>query len=1068
MKISIFKKHKFKIVLALTLVTILTIAVPIFAKKFYSSKDQAWSIIATDAAGKRITTFVKSDENTKPVYCMNRNAENPSSEGTDYTFGSEINTKEVYNVLLYGFPNHRYSSDPVFDYMITQVALWEQMGASTGNIQIPGGVDGLSIVDVDSNIKINCNAQTPFLAQHGFTSALNGQSVTGDYFKACVNDLLTQARNANNSQRVGIEVSEDSVTATYNSDKKYYISDYIQLSPIGGTLNSNNQEQLQDLTLTVDKEIPGLCVYSATGQLLPFNGTTWDGKLKVDAKIAIAIPEGTDSSTLNFTISGNVKYNSVVEYIAPSNVYQNIAVNTSETVGQVTENFSVHWKLASGSAEIIKVDADTNQPLEGVEFKLVTKDLNGKWSIVSTKKTDAQGKISWSGLPLGYYKVVELETLPGYELKQEHVELGNITADGQKLTVTITNKKEVGSVKLTKTNHNGTENLQGVKFQLLDEKGNVAKYADGTTVPVKTTDAQGVIRWDNLALGTYRIKETETLAGYRLLDTEKVVIISTANQVVGVTISNSKQSGFIQITKKGDDGKLLENVEFAAYTDKECTKLYAKGVTDSKGIAILKFLLVGQKYYIKEIKGANGYVLDGTVWEATIGKDKETLTFERINKKEKGSVEITKTTDTKQVLEGAKFQLLDANKNPIGTPKTTGKDGIARWDNLDLGTYYVKETEAPKGYALDEREFEVTVSTNGDIAREEIVNVPVKGAIKISKTDISSKRLLAGAEFTLYDLDGNRVQLANRNPNPSTTKKNGICTFSNVPAGEYIIKETKAPVGYQLDPTEHRINTIDNNNAYITLDIPNEKYPFRLKVIKVDKDTTVTLQGAEFVLLDENDKAVTEDENPSTPNEWNSKVYVTDENGEIFMDEDLDFGTYKLVEVKAPEGYKGISDPLVFTINEDTSYDTEVISDKETRIYTIKVGNNRGTGTLEITKKDVSTGELLPNTKFKIYAADKTTVVTEGVTDENGVATFTLLTGQYYYQEFEAPKGYQIDTALYPFEIKEDGEIVKCEMTNTKLPSTGFVTRNLVIPTIAVVGLGCLYIVLRVRKKHKQ
>ena len=96
------------------------------------------------------------------------------------------------------------------------------------------------------------------------------------------------------------------------------------------------------------------------------------------------------------------------------------------------------------------------------------------------------------------------------------------------------------------------------------------------------------------------------------------------------------------------------------------------------------------------------------------------------------------------------------------------------------------------------------------------------------------------------------------------------------------------------------------------------------------------------------------------------------------------------------------------------------------------VTNTKISGKLEITKTDVADGTLLPNAGFRVYDENKSVIV-EGYTNEQGVATFELGYGKYYYQEFDAPEGYLIDETLFPFEIKADGEIVKAEMTNKKI-----------------------------------
>jgi LPXTG-motif cell wall-anchored protein len=58
------------------------------------------------------------------------------------------------------------------------------------------------------------------------------------------------------------------------------------------------------------------------------------------------------------------------------------------------------------------------------------------------------------------------------------------------------------------------------------------------------------------------------------------------------------------------------------------------------------------------------------------------------------------------------------------------------------------------------------------------------------------------------------------------------------------------------------------------------------------------------------------------------------------------------------------------------------------------------------------------------------------VTDENGLAVFELTYGKYTYQEYEAPEGYVIDETCFPFEITENGQIVKAVMTNKAIEDT--------------------------------
>ena len=94
------------------------------------------------------------------------------------------------------------------------------------------------------------------------------------------------------------------------------------------------------------------------------------------------------------------------------------------------------------------------------------------------------------------------------------------------------------------------------------------------------------------------------------------------------------------------------------------------------------------------------------------------------------------------------------------------------------------------------------------------------------------------------------------------------------------------------------------------------------------------------------------------------------------------------------------------------------------------MANTRIKGTLVISKVDADTEKLLPDAGFRIYGADGETVIKEGYTDKNGVAEFELEFGKYFYQEFDAPEGYQIDDTMYEFSVFEDGQLVSVVMAN--------------------------------------
>ena len=228
-----------------------------------------------------------------------------------------------------------------------------------------------------------------------------------------------------------------------------------------------------------------------------------------------------------------------------------------------------------------------------------------------------------------------------------------------------------------------------------------------------------------------------------------------------------------------------------------------------------------------------------------------------------------------------------------------------------------------------------------------------------------------------------------------------------------------------------------------------------IRGIKVD-EAEKPLSGAVFGLFAEGTTEFTEKNALLTA--------VSDETG-AFDFADVVFGNYLVHELASPAGYVLSGEIFEVQINENGAV--------------IELGNLENKpiiGELELTKLDVSTGEPLPNAGFRIKDAEGNTVV-EGYTDEHGIARFTLGYGEYTYEEFSAPEGYLLDTTPHAFSISEDGQIVKAEMTNERMPEepetpkTGdgsSLTLWLGLDGIALGGLAACGILYFKRKKDEK
>ena len=209
-------------------------------------------------------------------------------------------------------------------------------------------------------------------------------------------------------------------------------------------------------------------------------------------------------------------------------------------------------------------------------------------------------------------------------------------------------------------------------------------------------------------------------------------------------------------------------------------------------------------------------------------------------------------------------------------------------------------------------------------------------------------------------------------------------------------------------------------NVDVTIDLPSKLYGQAKKVENTDE--ALMLSNVEFDLYQIGIDGV------DFPEPKLITHLKTNEYGYATYTKGLIRGSYKLIETKSKTGYKfDPENPLTVDFEVDTSMYRTILT------YNLE---NTGDDGLLLTKKDVATGALIPNTKFEIKNTETGEIVVTGTTDSRGVAWFKLDEGKYTYREYEAAPGYQIDEREFPFEIKKDGGIVKATMTNHKITTT--------------------------------
>ena len=647
----------------------------------------------------------------------------------------------------------------------------------------------------------------------------------------------------------------------------------------------------------------------------------------------------------------------------------------------------------TGSLEITKIDEQTSQPLEGATFEVFT--MNG--DLVQGATTNAQGKLTISNLAQGQYIYVETIAPDGYVLNSNIVEF-TISSNGQVISKTIPNQAIRGSISITKVAANTKEPLEGAKFEVLNSSGNV--------VGTGTTNNQGEVTIGNLLVGNYTYVETVAPTGYVLNSVPGIFNISTNGQVVQENVINSPIKGSFSIikidfvTKKPLQGATFQILNSSG-------EIVQTETTNAQGELTVSNLIAGTYTYMETIAPL-GYVLDNTKGTFSITKNGQSINKTLTNEQIMGSLLIIKSNSSGDMLEGATFEVLNSSGKIVGTG-TTNSQGEATISDIPYGNYNCVETAAPEGYILDNTPIVFSIATNGQVVKENVVNVPIIGSLIITKINITTKAPLSGATFQILNSSGTVVQT-------ETTSSNGQIQINNLPYGNYTCVETIAPIGYVLNntPIEFAITTngqVVNKTVTNTLE---SSYKGSLQINKIDAITHKPLSGANFKIIDSSGTII--------------QTGVTDNQGELTVS-DLPLGNYTYVETVAPEGYILNNTPVSFSIRLNGQTVVE------------QMGNTLAEGSLQITKVDETTNAPLSGATFQVLNSSGQVVETE-TTNEDGQLTVSNLTaGTYTYVETVAPVGYVLDNTPSFFSITTNGQVIIKTITNQPIQGSLLITK---------------------------
>ncbi|WP_010098073.1 SpaA isopeptide-forming pilin-related protein [Ornithinibacillus scapharcae] len=466
---------------------------------------------------------------------------------------------------------------------------------------------------------------------------------------------------------------------------------------------------------------------------------------------------------------------------------------------------------------------------------------------------------------------------------------------------------ELGNLTVVKKDAADGKLLPGATFSLIDPES-------GAILATKITDENGKVFFDRLLYGDYILREVLAPEGYVGIADRDVTIdqpfeADNEEKPGNVeTVENKKIIYAVQLKKVDEEDLALEGAVFSL--EKKSGDSYetvqTNLITNETGVVEVHNLEPGVYRFIETTAPA-GYQLDDTPINFTIGeKNTEMVKVRAVNLKT-GSVLLRKVDERNPliVLEGAEFKLLDSKGTELQSGLRTNENGEIIISDLQPGTYQLIETKAPFGYILDSTPKEFTMEKGkSDTVQISFENEIQLGAVQLTKIDfLDSTKVLGDVTFSLQDENGTELS-------QHQTDENGQIILNNLVPGDYQFLEVEAPVGYETDKTPIKFTIEKGQTEILQLTVEN-KAKGHVIITKVDSKNNKPLSGAEFNLQNLEGHVILTN-------------LVTDDEGKIEINH-LAPGNYKLVETKAPRGYRKLTEPVEFEITVDQKETLEIV-----------------------------------------------------------------------------------------------------------------------------------------------
>lgn len=734
----------------------------------------------------------------------------------------------------------------------------------------------------------------------------------------------------------------------------------------------------------------------------PIAGTVFSIK-SVTGSYSTSVTTGTDgSATLSAIPAGVyvVREESVPEPYIVTNTEQTVALRP----GKTSEVTFVDYEKPG--LEIAKKNIANGEPIEGVTYRI--EQIDGSYSTTAT--TDSHGRIFLDSIPVGTYRVTEINV-------PSHVILCPIPQEvaleaGETSTVTFFNALKP-TLEIRKVDSVTGDPVKGAKFQIW-YASNHTDSGELNDLGVYYTDESGKIILPEVKDGWYKVTELEAPHGYSIKEpaTQECFIAGGESKVL--TFENTPLSAIIIRKVDGESGQPLEGawfrIRYLGGTSGTGGTVVGEYKTSSNGTIVATGLKAGT-YVCEEISAPDGYVItDAAETVYLSGKDQDVITVTFGNDKMGSLLIVKKDAVTGAPISDVEFFITDSDGSVIGNANgkyVTDSAGTIRIDGLTPGmTVIAREVRAKDGYILDDTPQSIKIKRNA-VMTLEFRNQP-RGGVLVKKVDAVTNAPISDVEFLVTDSDGNLIGNAN---GKFVTDSAGTFTITDIAHGTtLVIKETRAKDGYLLDDTPQTVKV--KSNEVVTVEFRNQPKG-NLIVVKQDSVTKAPLEGVQFKIVYANGSYVDADSGTLS----STGLYWTDKDGKIALSGIS--GTVVVTEVETIPGY---------TIDENSRTQTVVVDPNDTQTLYFY---NTPAGGLQIIKSDESSGKRISGVRFEVRKVNGEIVGTY-TTDSDGVIYLPEIeSGWYTVTELKVAPGYLLDTASHRIEVK-DGQTATLEITNHK------------------------------------